>query len=127
MRWLQAKNHADAVCLFPIYPVRKIPNAKVCLEFIRNQNLVCPAYRLTSVQAVSCFKQTNDMPVHLRFYAQCRSGQIIYCGSILQFSVRTKFRSPVCCTNKPIVLHYDHFSANATFSWHYLIETINRT
>ena len=104
VHWLQAKSRADDIRLFLIHTERKIVSAKVRLGFILNQNLVRPAYRLTSVQAVSCFKQTNDTPVHLRFYAQCRPDLKILSGSI-------KFRFRACCINTSTVLCY----ANAAF------------
>ena len=68
--WLQAKSRPVAVRLIPTYTVRKIVSAKAGLWFILNQNSVRLAYRLTSVQAASCFKQTDDMPVRSQFYCQ---------------------------------------------------------
>ena len=105
--------------LFPIYIVGKIVSAKVRLQFILNQNLVRPAYRLTSVQVVSFFKQINETPVRSRFYAQCRPGLKILFGSFLRSfrSSFTKFRSRACCIKQPITLRYDRFFANAAFSF----------
>ena len=42
----------------------------------------------------------------------------------MQFSARTKYCLRACHINKnkPIVFRYDHFSANAAFRLHYLIE-----
>ena len=74
-------------CCLPIpdlHTARKIVSAKVRLKFILNRNLVRQAYRLTSVQAVSCFKQTNDAPVRSRFYTQCKPGLKILSGGILR-------------------------------------------
>ena len=84
MRWLRAESRANAVRLVPIYTVRKIVSAKACFWFILNQNLVYLAYLFTSVQAVNCFKQINDTPICLQFYAQCRPGLKIFAGSILR-------------------------------------------
>ena len=74
----------------PIYTVRKIVSAKARLWFILNQNLARSAYRLVSVQAASCFKQTTDMPVRSRFYGRTRKFllEAFYTQSL---SAQTKF------------------------------------
>ena len=103
VRWLRARNRADAVRLFPICTVRKIVSAKVRLYF--KPIFGTPGVSPSRVLAVSCFKQTHDVPVRSRFYAQCRVGLKIFSVSFLRSfrSSITKLRSRACCINKPIV------------------------
>ena len=99
---LWAKSHADAICLFLIYTVRKIVSAKVYLKFISNQNLVCPACHLTSVQAFSCFKQINDTPYICDFtHSVVRPKNSVW-KHFMQFFARTKFRSWACLKINPL-------------------------
>ena len=67
------------------------------------------------------------MPARSQFYG--RAEKFALEAFYSQFFARIKFWSRAChvIKTKAIVFRYDHFSANAAFDSHYLIETTAHT